>query len=133
MHWAMKLELVKVPSASDDSEPGAELPASLLMKRTKKQNPDFSSWPFGSESGDSQDSGIRGDASDASTSGQGEMPFDPTKILDGFKGLDDIFHQAKVQEKDDATILADICTTEKCTAILDTGSNIIAGPKEGIQ
>jgi hypothetical protein len=125
MHWAMKLMEVKVPG------PNASKPASLMAKGTKGKRPmDWASWPFAE---DVKDMDVNDDteAAGADDMDPKQFGFDPEKILDAVMNEE---QQREVDESKEAhEVLADICTTEKCTAILDTGSNIIAGPQEAMQ
>jgi len=100
MHWAVKLGAVKVAV-------GANKTSSLLAKRAAKHVKSHKDAPW-DEASSGQDAQADGDAS-------------------GAFGGDDAQEEQSDPAADQET-LKDTCTDNSCCAILDTGSNIIAGP-----
>jgi len=144
MHWAVKLGSVKVADGSSANSTNksllmklqeADAPSSLLSKvRARKQM----QWPFNDNDGGSDAGGADDGTSDGSDSGMAD-PFKEIEKIIGKTIDDDSASDADFQDvanamgaKDDLVVLKESCPDDKCTAILDTGSNIIAGPTDVI-
>mmetsp|Transcript_26720 Transcript_26720/g.46310 ORF Transcript_26720/g.46310 Transcript_26720/m.46310 type:complete len:826 (+) Transcript_26720:75-2552(+) len=116
MHWAVALGGVKVNASETQAS------ASLLGKREKSGRKRGRAWPFSDDSSN-------GDADAAATGGDGG-----SFGSDGSNGDADPFAEDEEAPEVDLDQLAPhLCPDFKCTAILDTGSNIIAGPTEALK
>lgn len=113
MHWAVKLSGIEVPRQNASS-------ASLIQKRDRAEAKEVR-WSGVNDDGDT--GGEESDEDKAIDELEKELK-DMEKELSGEK---------RQYAKDDSVTLKQACPDGKCTAILDTGSNILAGPSAAME